>query len=94
MARFIDNAAELDVEIVDDWMFLYTQRRVSTLDPATWAWLFGAVGALITKLDQWERWRDERLLPENQTAAASASPAASPRPAGCLLYTSPSPRDS
>ena len=46
MARFIDNAAELDVEIVDDWMFLYTQRRVSTLDPATWAWLFGAVGAL------------------------------------------------
>ena len=85
MARFIDNAAELDVEIVDDWMFLYTQRRVSTLDPATWAWLFGAVGALITKLDQWERWRDERLLLENPTAAASASPAASPRPSNARL---------
>ncbi|WP_431074997.1 hypothetical protein [Microbacterium phyllosphaerae] len=77
MARFIDNAAELDVEIVDDWMFLYTQRRVSTLDPATWAWLFGAVGALITKLDQWERWRDERLLlesPAGSTSAAAAAP--------------------
>ena len=72
MARFIDNAAELDVEIVDDWLFLYTQRRASTLDPATWAWLFGAVGAVITKLDQWERWRDERLLLENPTAAASS----------------------
>lgn len=61
MARFIDNAAELDVEIVDDWLFLYTKREASTLDAATWAWLFGAVGALITKLDQWARWRDDRL---------------------------------
>ena len=94
MARFIDNAAELDVEIVDDWLFLYTQRKASTLDPATWGWLFGAVGAVITKLDQWERWRDERLLQENPTAAASsrgdaASSAANPRlpfapPAGLL----------
>src|ERR1044071_8257923 len=25
MARFIDHAAELDVEIVDDWMFLYAK---------------------------------------------------------------------
>ncbi|MGP6178630.1 hypothetical protein ACTU6U_15165 [Microbacterium sp. A196] len=61
MARFIDNAAQLDVEIVDDWLFLYTKRQASTLDPATWAWLFGTVGALITKFDQWARWRDERL---------------------------------
>lgn len=74
MARFIDNAAQLDVEIVDDWMFLYTKRQVSTLDPATWAWLFGAVGALMTKFDQWARWRDERLL------AASAGPIPVPTP--------------
>jgi len=73
MARFIDNAAQLDVEIVDDWLFLYTQRKVSTLDPATWAWLFGAVGALLTKFDQWARWRDERLLAENPHAAGAAS---------------------
>ena len=73
MARFIDNAAQLDVEIVDDWLFLYTQRKVSTLDPATWAWLFGAVGALLTKFDQWARWRDERLLAENPVAQATAS---------------------
>ncbi|MFK0402834.1 hypothetical protein ACIQTT_10935 [Microbacterium sp. NPDC090225] len=61
MARFIDHAAQLDVEIVDDWMFLYTRREASTLDPATWAWLFGVVGALMTKFDQWARWRDDRL---------------------------------
>jgi hypothetical protein len=76
MARFIDNAAQLDVEIVDDWLFLYTQRKVSTLDPATWAWLFGAVGALLTKFDQWARWRDERLLAESADAVASGVPVA------------------
>ncbi|WP_314648240.1 hypothetical protein [uncultured Microbacterium sp.] len=75
MARFIDHAAELDVEIVDDWMFLYTKREASTLDPATWAWLFGVVGALITKLDQWARWRDERL--SLRSAARAAAPGSS-----------------
>ncbi len=76
MARFIDHAAELDVEIVDDWLFLYARREVSTLDPATWAWLFGAVGALLTKLDQWARWRDDRLrlAVQHPAAAATAAP--------------------
>lgn len=80
MARFIDHAAQLDVEIVDDWMFLYVRREASTLDPATWAWLFGTVGALITKLDQWARWRDDRLRIEHRptvTDAGAASAAAS-----------------
>ncbi|MEV4686664.1 hypothetical protein [Microbacterium sp. LWH3-1.2] len=61
MARFIDNAAALDVEIVDDWLFLYAKRDFSTLDPATWAWLFSVIGALLEKFAQWARWRDERL---------------------------------
>ncbi|MEV4737299.1 MULTISPECIES: hypothetical protein [unclassified Microbacterium] len=77
MARFIDHAAELDVEIVDDWLFLYTRREASTLDPATWAWLFGAVGALLVKLDQWARWRDERL----RLAAGPPAAATGPTPA-------------
>ena len=69
MARFIDHAAQLDVEIVDDWMFLYLQRPVSTTDPATWAWLFGVLGALMTKFDQWARWRDDRLQAAQPQAA-------------------------
>ncbi|MGB4135876.1 MAG: hypothetical protein WA971_04895 [Microbacterium sp.] len=75
MARFIDHAAQLDVEIVDDWLFLYMQRPASTLDPQTWAWLFGAVGALLAKFDQWARWRDDRLpavTPTTGDPAASA----------------------
>jgi len=78
MARFIDNAAQLDAEIVDDWLFLYTPREVTTLDPATWAWLFSVVRALLGKLDRWGRWRDERLQAEDLTATAVASGSASP----------------
>lgn len=88
MARFIDNAAALDVEIVDDWMFLYARRDFSTLDPNTWAWLFSVVGAFLDKFAQWERWRDERLAhlassshptPAHETdAATTALPFAPP----------------
>ncbi|MFE5408237.1 hypothetical protein [Microbacterium sp. NPDC056569] len=87
MARFIDNAAALDVEIVDDWLFLYAKRDFSTLDPQTWAWLFSVVGALLDKFAQWARWRDERLAAAaaSMTDAAplgSASPAAGGGPGG------------
>ena len=74
MARFIDNAAALDVEILDDWLFLYGKREFSGLDPATWAWLFSVVAALLVKFAQWSRWRDERLQTD-AAAAASAIPA-------------------
>ena len=84
MARFIDNAAQLDVEIVDDWLFLYLQRPVSTTDPATWAWLFGVVGALMTKFDQWARWRDERLQVAQPSAAPGQAPLPFAAPAGLL----------
>ncbi|GAA1466907.1 hypothetical protein [Microbacterium thalassium] len=76
MARFIDNAAALDVEIVDDWLFLYAKRDFSTLDPAMWAWLFSVVGALLDKLEQWARWRDERLRADAAAAARSAAASA------------------
>ncbi|MEQ6896145.1 hypothetical protein [Microbacterium sp. KR10-403] len=76
MARFIDHAAALDVEIVDDWLFLYAQRDLSTLDPATWQWLFATVGAILDKMAQWARWRDDRL------ARDAAGPAAGTVSAG------------
>ncbi|HYJ48499.1 MAG TPA: hypothetical protein VEX12_01165, partial [Microbacterium sp.] len=75
MARFIDNAAALDVEIVDDWLFLYGKREFSGLDPATWAWLFSVVAVLLDKFAQWARWRDERLQAD-AAAAAAAMPGA------------------
>ena len=88
MARFIDHAGQLDVEIVDDWLFLYTRRDVATLDPATWAWLFSMVSALMDKLAQWGRWRDERLA---AAGAAPVAPGAAPLPFGAAGVVTPPP---
>ena len=98
MARFIDHAAQLDVEIVDDWMFLYMRRPASTTDVSTWAWLFGTVGALMKKFDQWASWRDDRLRLAQQAAVQHpvAQPGAAPAvalpfapPAGLLTPPPP-----
>jgi hypothetical protein len=99
MARFIDNAAALDVEIVDDWLFLYAKRDFSTLDPATWAWLFSVVGALLDKFAQWARWRDERLTADPTTDAAAAlrpdtrAPATATEPGGATSVPFAAPLD-
>lgn len=61
MARFIDHAAEFDVEIIDDRLFLYAQRPLATLDPETWEWLRLTLAVLTEKVEQWRRWRDDRL---------------------------------
>lgn len=79
MARFVDNAAQLDVEIVDDWLFLYAKRPLVTTDPETWTWLLATVDAVTQKLDQWARWRDDKL-PE-AASAESPSPMVTPPPA-------------
>lgn len=74
MARFIDNAAALDVEIVDDWLFLYAKRDLVTSDAATWTWLMTTVDAVTQKLDQWARWRDDRLATASVAAAGDTAP--------------------
>ena len=96
MARFIDHAAQLDVEIVDDWLFLYMQHPASTTDPDTWAWLFGTVGALLTKFDQWARWRDERMRQARTDAAVrppetpgASAPAGASAGAAALPFAAP-----
>lgn len=61
MARFVDHAAAVDVEIIDDRIFLYSRRDLATLDPAVWEWLVAALDAVTEKIEQWRRWRDDRL---------------------------------
>ncbi len=89
MARFIDHAAALDVEIVDDWLFLYGKREFSSLDPATWAWLFAVVGALLDKFAQWARWRDERLHADAAPALAASAPASAPDAPTAVAFAPP-----
>jgi hypothetical protein len=61
MARLIDRVRDLDVEIIDDWLFLTSSRDLVTLDPEAWRGLIDATSALGEKVDRWERWRDDRV---------------------------------
>lgn len=60
MARFVDNGALFDIEIVDNTLFLYTRAAVVTVSPSMWVWLLDTVAALNAKIVRWERWRDEK----------------------------------
>ncbi|MCP2030998.1 hypothetical protein L1277_001089 [Okibacterium sp. HSC-33S16] len=85
MARFVDRAALFDIEIVDNTLFLYTGPGISTTSPEQWAWLFDTVHALQAKVDQWSRWRDDRLeQPAITPTDASVRPSVTPpvRPPG------------
>jgi hypothetical protein len=69
MARFIDHAADFDVEIADDWLMLSTRDRLGTLDQDRWRQLLELVAAIEIKLGQWGRWRDDQPV-----GASAASP--------------------
>ena len=62
MALLIDEAAPFDVEIVDDWMFVYSSRPFPSLDPAVYARLFRIVDTVGAKaLAQTDRYVDQRV---------------------------------
>ncbi|MGV8884031.1 MAG: hypothetical protein ACOH1T_00390 [Microbacteriaceae bacterium] len=62
MALLIDEAAPFDVEIVDNWMFIYSARPFVMTDPAVHERLFRIVDTVGAKtISQTERYADERL---------------------------------
>jgi hypothetical protein len=62
MALLIDNSAQFDVEIVDDWMFLYSNKPLNLADAATMNHLFRIVDTVGAKtLGQTERYSDDRI---------------------------------
>lgn len=61
MAVFVDEASRLDVELVDDHLFLYFPGQLSTLDPVLWERLLATADVLSERLLRWERWRDDRV---------------------------------
>ena len=62
MALLIDEAAPFDVEIVDDWMFIYSSKPFRSLDPAVYARLFRIVDTVGAKaLAQTDRYADQRV---------------------------------
>lgn len=62
MALLIDEAAPFDVEIIDDWMFVYSNIAFRTGDANLYARLFRIMDTVGTKtLTQTDRYVDERV---------------------------------
>ncbi|WBU38395.1 hypothetical protein [Homoserinibacter sp. YIM 151385] len=62
MALLIDEAAPYDVEIVDDWLFVYRSRGFGSGDPAVYERLFRIVDTVGAKtVRQTVRYADERI---------------------------------
>jgi hypothetical protein len=62
MALLIDNAAPFDVEIVDDWMFVYSATPFPPAQPAVYQRLLSIVDTVGAKtLRQTDRYQDERV---------------------------------
>ncbi len=61
MALLIDEAAPFDVEIVDDWMFVYSARAFPSAQPAVYQRLLRIVETVGAKtLTQTDRYQDDR----------------------------------
>lgn len=62
MALLVDEAAPFDVEIVDQWMFVYSVRPFPLADPTTYQRLLRIVSTVGAKtLTQTDRYVDERI---------------------------------
>ena len=62
MALLIDNAAPFDVEIVDDWMFVYSRSRLNVMDPAVTQRMLNIVDTVGGKtLSQTDHYADARV---------------------------------
>ena len=62
MALLIDETGDFDVEIVDDWMFVYSTRPFDLLSPATYERMRHIVATVGAKtLRQTARYADERV---------------------------------
>jgi hypothetical protein len=62
MALLIDDAGSFDVEIVDDWMFIYSPHAFAPLDAQNYARLFNIVQSVGTKtVSQTANYHDDRI---------------------------------
>jgi hypothetical protein len=62
MALLIDNAGAFDVEIVDDWLFVYSETPIDTTDPARIGRMFQIVDTVGAKtLSQSDNYSDDRV---------------------------------
>jgi len=79
MALLIDNASTLDVEIVDDWMFVYSMQPFALDEPSALEPLFDVIETIGAKtLTQTDRYRDDRAAVPTSVDAPPASSSVAP----------------
>jgi hypothetical protein len=62
MALLVDQSQQFDVEIVDDWMFVYSTKKLNLTDIPTLNHLFRIVDTVGAKaVTQTDRYADERI---------------------------------
>lgn len=73
MARLIDEAGGLDVEIVDDWLFFYSGRQRNLTKASDLAPVFSLINTVGTKtLDRTERYADSNVAHAAPTGASNS----------------------
>jgi hypothetical protein len=73
MALLIDDARSFDVEIVDDWMFIYSPHQFAPLDAGNYARLFNIVQTVGTKtVTQTANYHDDRIGQPSANFVAAA----------------------
>lgn len=78
MALLIDNAGAFDVEIVDDWLFVYSSTPIDTTVPAQIGRMFQIVDTVGAKtLSQSDNYADDRM-PHAPLSHDQAAPLAGP----------------
>lgn len=74
MARLIDEAGLFDVEIIDDWMFLYSAKTFDLSDPRALSRAFRIIDTVGEKtLDRTELYADAKVV-SGAVVAASGAP--------------------
>lgn len=79
MAWLIDDVQSFDVELIDHSVILRSRRDVVTRNPEDWQRIATALSAIGRRVQQWERWRDDRTaasgsaLLEMETRGRSAT---------------------
>lgn len=88
MFRAVQGAGGWDIEIVDDTLLLVSPRDVVTTDPERWIEVARTADAFAAKIDQWERWRDDRVESTDAGLSDGLGIDAGVAPAGRRLRTS------
>lgn len=64
LRRLQESPGLFDIEVVDDWIFVYAPGQIVTSDPNTWSWAASVTDALLGAAQRWQgstqESRDER----------------------------------